>query len=74
MAGYALSEERAIPTMSVCVDFGVSQVVDGNSGAYAILPKSVVEISGFSKHRPRAASCHLENILGGAGQPPDQSR
>jgi acetamidase/formamidase len=28
--------------MSVAVDFGISQVVDGNWGVHAILPKSVV--------------------------------
>lgn len=42
MTGYALSEDEAISIMSVCVDFGVSQVVDGNWGVHAILPKSVL--------------------------------
>jgi acetamidase/formamidase len=42
MTSYALSEDEAISIMSVCVDFGVSQVVDGNWGVHAILPKSVL--------------------------------
>lgn len=43
MTGYALSEDEAISIMSVCVDFGISQVVDGNWGVHAILPKSVLQ-------------------------------
>ena len=42
MTSFALSEDEAISIMSVSVDFGVSQVVDGNWGVHAILPKSVV--------------------------------
>lgn len=36
-----LSEDEAISLMSVAVDFGVTQVVDGNWGAHATLPKRV---------------------------------
>lgn len=43
MTSFALSEDEAISIMSVSVDFGVSQVVDGNWGVHAILPKSVVQ-------------------------------
>lgn len=43
MISFALSEDEAISIMSVSVDFGVSQVVDGNWGVHAILPKSVVQ-------------------------------
>ena len=36
-----LSEDEAISLMSVAVDFGVTQVVDGNWGIRAILKKSL---------------------------------
>ena len=36
-----LSEDEAISLMSVAVDFGVTQVVDGNWGVHAILRKSL---------------------------------
>ena len=38
-----LSEDEAIALMSVAVDFGVTQVVDGNWGVHAILSKSVFD-------------------------------
>jgi acetamidase/formamidase len=36
-----LSEDEAISLMSVAVDFGVTQVVDGNWGVHASLKKAV---------------------------------
>jgi acetamidase/formamidase len=36
-----LSEDEAISLMSVAVDFGVTQVVDGNWGVHAILKKAI---------------------------------
>jgi len=36
-----LSEDEAISLMSIAVDFGVTQVVDGNWGIHAILKKSL---------------------------------
>jgi acetamidase/formamidase len=36
-----LTEDEAISLMSVAVDFGVTQVVDGNWGVHAILKKSI---------------------------------
>jgi acetamidase/formamidase len=36
-----LSEDEAISLMSVAVDFGVTQVVDGNWGIHAILKKAM---------------------------------
>jgi acetamidase/formamidase/AraC-like DNA-binding protein len=36
-----LSEDEAIALMSVAVDFGVTQVVDGNWGVHAVLRKSL---------------------------------
>jgi acetamidase/formamidase len=43
-----LSEDEAIALMSVAVDFGVTQVVDGNWGVHAILSKQLFD------HRPRS--------------------
>jgi acetamidase/formamidase len=36
-----LSEDEAISLMSVAVDFGVTQVVDGNWGVHASIRKSI---------------------------------
>jgi acetamidase/formamidase len=41
MIARGLSEDEAISLMSVAVDFGVTQVVDGNWGVHAILKKSL---------------------------------
>jgi acetamidase/formamidase len=36
-----LTEDEAISLMSIAVDFGITQVVDGNWGVHAILKKSL---------------------------------
>ncbi len=41
MSTQGLNEDEAISLMSVAVDFGVTQVVDGNWGIHAILRKSL---------------------------------
>jgi acetamidase/formamidase len=41
MATKGLSEDEAISLISVAVDFGVTQVVDGNWGIHAILKKAI---------------------------------
>ncbi len=41
MTTRGLSEDEAISLMSVAVDFGVTQVVDGNWGVHAILKKAI---------------------------------
>jgi acetamidase/formamidase len=41
MTAKGLSEDEAISLMSVAVDFGVTQVVDGNWGIHAVLKKSI---------------------------------
>ncbi|PVB60847.1 acetamidase/formamidase family protein [Labrenzia sp. 011] len=41
MGTYGLGEDEAIMLMSAGVDFGVTQVVDGNWGVHAIIPKSI---------------------------------
>jgi acetamidase/formamidase len=39
MTVHGLSEDEAISLMSVAVDFGVTQVVDGNLGVHALIKK-----------------------------------
>ena len=41
MTTQGLSEDEAISLMSVAVDFGVTQVVDGNWGVHAIIKKNL---------------------------------
>lgn len=41
MTSQGLSEDEAISLMSVAVDFGITQVVDGNVGVHAIIRKSL---------------------------------
>jgi acetamidase/formamidase len=41
MTTKGLSEDEAVSLMSVAVDFGVTQVVDGNWGVHGVLPKRV---------------------------------
>ena len=41
MSTYGLMEDEAIMVMSAGVDFGVTQVVDGNWGVHAIIRKSI---------------------------------
>jgi acetamidase/formamidase len=41
MTTKGLSEDEAISLMSIAVDFGVTQVVDGNWGVHAIVKKSI---------------------------------
>jgi acetamidase/formamidase/AraC-like DNA-binding protein len=43
-----LTEDEAIALMSVAVDFGVTQVVDGNWGVHAILSKRVFDYTSKS--------------------------
>ncbi|MGU3361834.1 acetamidase/formamidase family protein [Methylobacterium sp. M6A4_1b] len=41
MQGHGLTEDEAISLMSIAVDFGITQVVDGNWGVHAIVKKSI---------------------------------
>lgn len=43
-----LSEDEAIALMSAAVDFGVTQVVDGNWGVHAILSKRLFDIDALA--------------------------
>jgi len=38
---YDISEDQSISTMSVGVDFGITQIVDGNWGVHSIIKKSI---------------------------------
>lgn len=42
MDGFGFSEDEALPLMSLTVDFGVTQVADGNFGAHALVKKSLL--------------------------------
>ena len=41
MTAHGLSEDEAISLLSVAVDFGITQVVDGNWGVHAVIPKAM---------------------------------
>lgn len=41
MGTQGLSEDEAISLMSIAVDFGITQVVDGNWGVHAVVKKSI---------------------------------
>ena len=47
-----LSEDEAISLMSIAVDFGITQVVDGNWGVHAIVKKSISPDLGARPSRP----------------------
>ena len=49
MTAHGLSEDEAISLMSVAIDFGVTQVVNGNLGVHAIVRKSILAERAQSK-------------------------
>ena len=53
MTAMGLTEDEAISLMSVAVDFGVTQVVDGNWGVHAVIRKSMFA----GRVRAQAALC-----------------
>ncbi len=52
MTAMGLTEDEAISLMSVAVDFGVTQVVDGNWGVHAVIRKSLFA----GRRAPRGAA------------------
>ena len=46
MTTQRLNEDEAVSLMSIAVDFGVTQVVDGNWGVHAIIKKSLFSGAG----------------------------
>ncbi|WP_428029562.1 acetamidase/formamidase family protein [Ancylobacter sp.] len=51
MTTQSLNEDEAIALMSAAVDFGITQVVDGNWGVHAILSKSLFHAAGVAALR-----------------------
>lgn len=41
MSTQHLTEDEAVSLMSIAVDFGVTQVVDGNWGIHAVVKKNI---------------------------------
>ena len=60
MDAWDLIEEETIALMTTSIDFGVTQVVDGNWGAHASIPKFVFDKSGA----PYDYSCHTSKTAG----------
>ena len=52
MTEHALSEDEAISLISVAVDFGITQVVDGNLGVHAIIRKAT--FPDYERRAPKA--------------------
>ena len=50
-----VTEEEAIVLMSTSVDFGITQIVDGNWGVHGVIPKVIFEEAGVDRRRMRAA-------------------
>lgn len=46
---YDLDEDDAVTLMSLAVDFGITQVADGNWGVHAIIPKSISGLTPDSR-------------------------
>lgn len=46
MTTQGLGEDEAISLMSIAVDFGITQVVDGNWGVHALVKKSIFPARG----------------------------
>ncbi|KAL4425547.1 hypothetical protein ABPG75_009563 [Micractinium tetrahymenae] len=44
MQSFSLTEDEAITAITIAVDFGITQVVDGNFGVHALVPKSVFKL------------------------------
>lgn len=51
MTAHGLSEDEAISLMSVAVDFGISQVVDGNWAIHAIVRKDLFDVASVGEDR-----------------------
>ena len=56
MSAHGLSEDEAISLMSVAVDFGITQVVDGNVGVHSIIRKSLFAGRRHAASRAQASS------------------
>jgi acetamidase/formamidase len=63
MKTYDTSEPETIALMATGVDFGITQIVDGNWGVHAIVPKWIFE----SPDTPYDYSCSFNNPSGTTG-------
>jgi hypothetical protein len=68
-----LTEGEAISLMSIGVDFGVTQVVDGNWGIYAIIKKSLFAGNSdslkleYPRENEAAGGTHRPGAIGAGG-------
>jgi hypothetical protein len=63
MRVYETSEPETIALMATSVDFGITQIVDGNWGVHAIIPKWVFA----GEDEPYDYSCSFNNPSGSSG-------
>jgi hypothetical protein len=74
MTTKGLSEDEAISLISVGVDFGVTQVVDGNWGIHAIIKKNLfADVFGQSL-RAREAEARRDHVLDFRGKDAEHSQ
>lgn len=52
MAEYGLTETECWTIITQGVDFGVTQVVDGNWGVHAVVPKAIFDVENPRKECP----------------------
>ncbi|KAK9811476.1 hypothetical protein WJX72_004546 [[Myrmecia] bisecta] len=64
MQSFDLTENEALTVMDVAVDFGITQVVDGNVGIHSIIPKWV-----FSPQAWKASPEYYPKVIPGTSQP-----
>ena len=55
MDAYDLSEDEALSLMSLTVDFGITQVADGNLGVHATIEKSIFAERPATKRPPHGS-------------------
>ena len=56
MATYNISQAESDTIMTQGVDFGITQLVDGNWGVLGIIPKVIFEEAGVDRRRMLAAA------------------
>jgi acetamidase/formamidase len=45
MQSFDMTEDQAITAITIACDFGITQVVDGNFGVHALIPKKVFKMA-----------------------------
>ncbi len=79
MECYRLSEDEALALISLGVDFGVTQVADGNWGVHAIVRKNMFGATderrdaGEARRRRGFSRCESDRSLGRSGKRPASS-